>query len=157
MRLDSGIGPVFSGGDALQTIVPVITSSRMAVSSCTLLELTPGSVISGQSGFVMASCPTVGSAIVFRGTTMETPVFLATGWVQISLLQMGNACSFKFNDPVDGHLIGMNLTSTNPVPFSSDYSNTTLYAGGGMGYNYCLYYSNPPIGGIGSFTISWSP
>lgn len=156
MRLDTGTATT-TRTDASQVIPPIITSSQSAIASCTLLELMPGSVVQGQSGFIKATCPDVGSAMVFHGSPTESASFIATGWTNILLTQGGFPCSFTTHSSTDGHLIAVDLITNPVISFTSDYSNTTLYAGGGMGYNYCMFYSNPSAGGIATFTISWSP
>jgi len=151
--------------DVIQTIPPIIVSSPNAIAGCTILNLSPGSVVSGSSGFVQANCPNNVPAITLNGT--ETPTFLlSTGWNQISLMYSTYACSFQFlqvfhftvngtTTTTFGRLIGMNITSLNPISFTSSSTSTTQLMVGG--YNYCLYYQNPSLNGISTFAISWSP
>ncbi len=144
--------------DVLQTIPPIIVSSRTAQAGCTILNLSPGSAVSGGSGFIQASCPNFVPAIILSGT--ETPNFiLATGFTQIALFYASLSCSFNYLPHRPGfppdRLLGMNLTSSTPITFTTASNSTTQLLEGG--YNYCLYYQNPPINGILTFTISWSP
>ena len=151
--------------DAIQTIPPIIVSGPNAVAGCTVLNLSPGSIVTGTSGFVQANCPNNTPAISLNGT--ETPTFLlSTGWTQISLIQYIYPCSFSFRQVFHltvngtttttmGRLVGMNLTSGSPVTFTQSSNSTTSLMFGG--YNYCLYYQNPPVNGIATFTVSWTP
>lgn len=140
--------------DVLQTIPPITVSSPTAIAGCTILNLSPGSAITGRSGFIQASCPNFVPAIILSGT--ETPTFLlATGFTQVSLFYAGFGCSFNFNPPAIGRLVGLNLTSSGPITFTNNSNSTTQLLAGG--YNYCLFYQNPPANGILSFTIAWSP
>jgi len=144
--------------DVLQTVPAVVVSTTNSEALCTTLGLTPGSVISGSSGFLRAYCFDSGAAIRFHSTTLETPTFIATGWTQVFLMQQGQSCSFTFLGGPFG-LQGANLTSGVGVPFTNTATtnNTALLAGGGMSYSYCLYYQNPPLTGIASFSVSWNP
>ena len=151
--------------DAIQTIPPIIVSGPNAVAGCTVLNLFPGSIVTGTAGFVQANCPNNTPAISLNGT--ETPTFiLSTGWDQISLMYYTYACSFTFQQTFHftvngtttttmGRLVGVNLTSGSPVTFTKSSNSTTSLMSGG--YNYCLHYQNPPINGIATFTVSWTP
>lgn len=151
--------------DAIQTIPPIIVSGPNAIAGCTVLNLTPGSIVTGTSGFVQANCPNNTPAILLNGT--ETAAFLlSTGWTQISLMFHTYPCSFNFRQVFHltingtttttlGRLIGMNITASIPLTFTSASDSTTVLMAGG--YNYCLYYQNPPANGIATFTVSWTP
>lgn len=160
LHLDSAITPVIpvitNSTDAAQVIPPIVISGPTAIASCTLMELMPGSIVTGTSGFIQATCPTVGSAIIFKHATSEIPTWVGSTWMQIAIMQMGYSCTFNFHDATDGHLTGQNLTSGAPVAFTDNPSPSILSAGTGTGYNYCLYYSNP-TGGIATFGIAWTP
>jgi hypothetical protein len=136
----------------LQTIPGIAVGSPTAVIGCTLLFLTPGSINENTAGFIVASCQQVGYAVSFHRTLSETPIFIATGWVQVTLVQVGFSCAYPTT------FIGgeANMTSGSPIPFSDAGSGSTLAAGGGTPYNYCLYFSNVPSTGIVSFSITWT-
>jgi hypothetical protein len=99
------------------------------------------------------------------GTVPETPTFLlATGFQRIGIMYQNTACSFNYlpvfhipgtNRTYTTRLLGMNITSGGPVPFTSSSNSTTQLLSGG--YNYCLYYSMPAPSGIATFTIQWIP
>jgi hypothetical protein len=141
--------------DVAQTIPPVVVSTATATAGCTTLSLTPGSVISGGQGWIMASCSNA-PAISFQGQT-ETPAFLlSTGWDSINIIKAGlSPCQnpIVIKTIFGQRLTGANITSGQPVTFTT-WTNTTLPMGG---YNYCLHYSSPSITGITSFAISWNP
>lgn len=144
--------------DVLQTIPPIIVSGPNAIALCTVLNVTPGSVVAGTTGFLKANCPNNQPAIDLRGT--ETPTFvLATGWQQIVLMTNGYPCSFSFRVvpfPNEFETVGTNMTSGTSITFinTTPVNSTSLTVGG---YEYCLYFSNPPINGLATFTIAWSP
>jgi hypothetical protein len=141
--------------DSIQTIPPIIVSGPNAISNCNLLSLTPGSVVAGTSGFVQASCPNGTGAETLQGTETPTFTLLSTGWTQIVLMWYSNPCSFSFFSTFAHRLIGMNMTSNNPVAFTALSNSTTQLMFGS--YNYCLFYQNPTANGIQTFTISWNP
>lgn len=147
--------------DALQTLPPIIASGPNAVAGCTLLNVVPGSIVTGTTGFVRANCPNT-SAMLF-GQATETPTFiLATGFQQIVLMANSDPCGFIFKVTIPSgfnihgfQTIGVNLTSSGPITFTNNFMNSTDLSTGG--YDYCLYYSNVPSTGVASFTIAWSP
>jgi hypothetical protein len=147
--------------DVLQTIPPIIVSGPNAIAGCTVLNLSPGSVVSGTTGVIQANCPNGVPAVTLAGT--ETPTFLLTlGWTRISLEYSSYACESGqmlfagvFGSRVPVRLIGLDLNSGTPVTMTTLSNSTTQLLMGG--YNYCLYYQNPPINGIATFTVSWSP
>jgi hypothetical protein len=141
--------------DVLQVIPPIIVSSPTAIAGCTVLNLSPGSAVTGTNGFIQANCPNGAPAVIF-GVATETPTFLlATGFAQVSLMYYSSSCNFHFFSTFAHRLVGTNLTSSGPITFTSQSNSTTQLLAGG--YNYCLYYQNPPVNGILSFTIAWSP
>lgn len=143
--------------DALQTIPPIIASSPTAIAGCTIMSVVPGSAIVGTSGFLRATCPGSVYHAIKLGAT-ETPTFLlTTGWTAMSIMFADNPCSFNFlGSGSAAFLMGKNLTSGTPITFlpANQYSTTQLTTGP---YDYCLFYSNPPSGGMLTFTVAWSP
>lgn len=137
----------------LETIPAVAVGSSTAVLGCTVLSIMPGSIIENSAGFVRASCPGIGYAIDFHHTLSETPTFVNPGWTQIVLMQIGYSCSFNF---LQGSLVGANMTTLTPISFSDSATNSSLGAGSGTPFDYCLYYANPPVSGFASFSITWS-
>lgn len=149
--------------DVIQTIPPVSTSSVNAIAGCTFMDVNPGSVIASTSGYVETRCLSgysifLGAIILGTATPMSTTVtptfLLATGWIAIGLA-IPNFCSplARSINPLTHQLMKANITSSVTMTFTNVVSNSTLRAGG---YDYCLYYSNPPLNGFASFTISWT-
>jgi hypothetical protein len=136
----------------LQTVPGIAVGSATAVIGCTVLSMSPGSIIENTAGFIVASCQQPGYAVDFHRTLSETPTFVANGWIQITLMRAGVTCGY----PATFFIGGSNMTSGSPIPFSDNGSNSTLAAGGGTPYNYCLYFSNAPLTGIASFSITWT-
>ena len=161
--------------DVLQTIPPVTVSTKTAIAGCTILDVFPGSIVTGTSGYVQTGCSQNVPSIMFNGTT-ETPSFAFTLWTNMSLVLHGNGCkspsiqnigNFWLNATTEvsvPQLVRSTIISGNPVSFTPlvtefghrAYQNSTMILQPG-GYDYCLGYNNPPSTGIATFTISWTP
>ena len=159
--------------DVLQTIPPILVSNPTAIAMCTVLTVVPGSVIAGQSGVLSAFCPFAqnNGAINFPQLTdttrNETPTFiLTTGFTAVSLqlsttIRSGSGClpanQLGFNNTINtGITLGQFITNGASVTFVSQGLFNATHPQFGF-YDYCLWYSNPPVNGIATFTIAWTP
>lgn len=147
------------------TTVPPITAQSAGVQlNCFPLQVFPGSVTPGTSGFIRVRCPTTGAVrfgIVGAPTVTLTPTFtLGIGYSNASIISTtdgGNPCSFNFltmtvmvgNVTVaQGAFLNHAITFGNPPTSSSQ-----LLAGD---FDYCLQYQNAASTGLGGFDIVWT-
>ena len=144
-----------------ETIPTIINTSPGVVYQCASPFVFPASISTGSSGFIRVSCPSPALGRLLLGTnspiTLTPSLVLATGYSNAAIVlynTIGNPCDFRFRPLMVGNVsVASGAFLNRSITFASPPSTGQLLTGN---YDYCLQYTNAPLAGLNSFTITWT-